>query len=105
MSTFQLVGLDPAPFAPLFALPDEVLRARGVMRLRADSAPGYPCRVSLEDAVVGEELLLLPYTHMEGPSPYQATGPIFVRRGAQRRILAPGGVPQYITGRLITENR
>lgn len=102
MSTFQLIALDPAPFAPLFEQPDDVLRTRGMLRVRADSTPGYPCRVSLEDASVGQELLLLPYAHVVGPSPYQATGPIFVRRGAQRKILEPGEVPPSITRRLVS---
>ena len=102
MPAFQLIALDPEPFAPLFEQPDDVLRTRGMMRLRADSAPGYPCRVSLEDASVGEELLLLPYAHLDGPSPYQTTGPILVRRGARRKILQPGEVPPCITRRLIS---
>jgi len=33
--------------------------ARGARRVIADSTPGYPCRVSLADAAVGDELLLL----------------------------------------------
>jgi hypothetical protein len=78
------------------------LRAIGARRLRADSPAGYPCRVSLEDAAVGDELLLLPYAHVEAPSPYQAKGPIFIRRGARRRVLPPGEVPPYITRRLIS---
>lgn len=102
MSTFQLCGLDPEPFAPLFALSDDALHARGARRIRADSPTAYPCRVSLEDAAAGDELLLLPYTHVEGPSPYQAAGPIFVRRGARRCVLPPGALPPYITRRLIS---
>lgn len=102
MSNFQLVSLDPEPFAPLFALSDDALRAMGAARVKAGSPTGYPCRVSLEDAAVGDELLLLPYAHVEAPSPYQATGPIFVRRHARPRVLAPGEVPPSVTSRLIS---
>ena len=102
MSTFQLLALDPAPFAPLFALSDAALRSRGARRVTADSATGYPCRVSLEDASVGDELLLLTHAHVDGPSPYAGTGPIFVRRGVQRRVLAPAEMPPCITRRLVS---
>ena len=99
---FRLSGLDPAPFAALFELDDEALRARGMLRRRADSSFGFPCRVSLEDAAAGEELLLLPFRHHDVDSPYAASGPIFVRRGARRAQLAPGVVPEYVTRRLIS---
>jgi hypothetical protein len=99
---FRLTGLDPTPFQPLFALDDATLRARGTRRLRADSDFGYPCRVSLADAVAGEEILLLPYAHHDVDSPYRASGPIYVRRGAARASLAPGEVPACVTRRLIS---
>jgi hypothetical protein len=99
---FRIVGLDPAPFDALFALPDEALRARGALRRRADADFGFPCRVSLADALPGEELLLLPWRHHDVASPYQAAGPIYVRRGARPAALAPGEVPPYVTRRLIS---
>jgi hypothetical protein len=102
MSSFQLVGLSPAPFEPLFRLSDEQLAARDVHRVIAQSKPGYPCRVSLVDAEVGEELLLLPYEHQPAHSPYKASGPIYVRRGAQQRISPVGEIPEYVSLRLIS---
>lgn len=101
MSRFQLVGLPHESFEPLFAWPDEKLHEMGARRVIAPGT-GYPCRVSLEDAAVGEELLLLPFTHQPALSPYRASGPIFVRRGARQRILPPGEVPPYVTDRLIS---
>jgi len=83
--TFHIRGLDPAPFAPLFTLSDDELAARGIRRRIADVEPSYPCRVSLAHAPVGSELLLLPYEHqMAHHSPYRASGPIYVRRDADR---------------------
>lgn len=102
MHTFQLVGIDPAPFEALFDLTDEQLAAHGAVRRVATESPGYPCRVSLEDAQPGDELLLLPYEHHPTSSPYRSSGPIFVRRGATQRTLAPGEVPPYVTRRLIS---
>ncbi len=99
---FRLVGIDHAPLAHLFELTDEQLRAKHAVRRVATASTGYPCRVSLEDARKGEELLLLPYAHHAVDSPYRAFGPIYVRRGAQQRTLAPGEVPPYVTRRLIS---
>jgi hypothetical protein len=102
MSTFQLSGLPADPFKPLFDLDDEQLRAHGAMRRRATEAFGFPCRVSLEDAAVGEELLLLSFEHQPAASPYRASGPIFVRRGSQPARLAPGVVPSSVSRRLMS---
>ena len=102
MPSFQLVGLAPESFAPLFDLSDGELAAMGARRVIADERPGFPCRVSLVDAAIGEELMLLPYAHHRVSSPYQASGPIFVRRGATRGILGAGKVPDYVSGRLIS---
>ncbi len=101
-SNFQLIGIDHAPFQALFDLSDEQLNQLSAKRCIADESPGYPCRISLEDAALGEELLLLPYRHQPAASPYCASGPIFIRRGVQQRRLAIGEVPNYIKTRLIS---
>jgi hypothetical protein len=100
--SFQLVGIDHRQFEPLFLLSDEALKEHHAERHIATESPGYPCRVSLEDAKVGEELLLLSYVHQPAASPYRASGPIFVRRTAKQRRLEAGEVPSYVTSRLIS---
>jgi len=102
MKSFRLVGLPYEPFAPLFELDDRRLLERGAMRITADKDFGYPCRVSLSDAGAGEELLLLHYEHLPAKSPYRASGPIFVRRGATPCALAPGTIPEYVSRRLVS---
>ena len=102
MNAFRLVGLTPEPFAPFFALTDEQLAERGIRRVVADRKPGFPCRISLVDAEVGEQLLLLPYCHQPANSPYQASGPIFIRSGARQRVADPSEVPPYVAGRLMS---
>ena len=102
MNDFRLVGLAPAQFAPLFGMTDEQLAERSIRRVTADRKPGFPCRISLVDAEIGEELLLLPYLHQPGDSPYQASGPIFIRNGARQRIADRSEVPAYVSGRLIS---
>lgn len=102
MSMFQLSGIEHQPFVPLFELSDAELAERRIVRRIADSDTGFPCRVSLEDAAAGDELLLLHYTHHSADSPYRASGPIYIRRGKARRVLAPGVVPDYVTRRIMS---
>ena len=102
MHHWFLSGIDHAPFEGLFELSDLQLREIGAVRRHATEAFGFPCRISLEDAQIGEELLLLPYEHHPAKSPYRASGPIFVRRGVRRRQLDAGEVPGYVARRLIS---
>jgi hypothetical protein len=102
MNSFQLYGLSFEPFVSLFALSDEELLAHNARRVFADAKPGYPCRVSLEDAEIGEELLLLPFEHQPANSPYQSSGPIFVRKAAVRARIEPGLIPTAVRSRLIS---
>ncbi len=104
MASFILRGLAPDTFAPLFLLDDAVLAARQMQRLTVpDTATsGFPCRISLVDARPGEQVLLLPYQHQPAASPYRASGPIFVRRGARHAVLAPDTVPAAMLRRVLS---
>jgi hypothetical protein len=76
---FRITGLPAERFAPLFALDDRELKARGAVRRIADGH--YPCRVSLTDSRPGDELLLLNYEHHDVASPYRMRFAIYVRKG------------------------
>jgi hypothetical protein len=102
MTSFQLVGLAFEPFAPLFALSDRELAKLSARRVVASGKPGFPCRVSLRDADVGDELLLLHYPHQPAGSPYKASGPIYVRKGAQQRTMEVGAIPDCVRTRLMS---
>ena len=100
--TFQITALDPAPFAPLFALSEAELAARNARRVVADKSPGFPCRVSLADAEPGETLILVNHEHLGGETPYRQRHAIYVREGAERARPAPGEVPPALLGRPIS---
>ena len=102
MGSFQLVGLRPEPFAPLFTLTDRELAEMSARRVVAEESGRYPCRISLVDVEKGAELLLLPYSHQPARSPYKASGPIYIRKGAEQQILDIGRVPEYVSSRLIS---
>jgi hypothetical protein len=99
---FQIIPLDPSQFASWFSLSDVELAARGARRCVVDANPGYPCRVSLEDASIGEEVLLLAYAHHDVDGPYRASGPIYVRAAAQAVSLAVDEVPRMLRHRLLS---
>ena len=100
--TFQFVGLCDTAFSNLFVFSDKELAASNALRVIADSNPGYPCRVSLEEAEVGETILLLPCQHLDVSSPYRASGPIYVRQGVAQAKLGPGEIPPVLTRRLMS---
>jgi uncharacterized protein DUF1203 len=97
---YRVLGLSPEPFAPLFEMSDEELAARGAVRRIADEPDSFPCRVSLVDAQPGEEVLLLAYRHQTSASPYQASGPIYVRRSAREAFEALNQIPPVQRRRL-----
>ncbi len=94
---YQLRGLEPAQFERYFALNDAELAERGMRRMRVDKPVGFPCRISLEDAPVGEDVLLLTFTHQDSRSPYRASGPIFVRPGRPESARIVNTLPTYLT--------
>jgi hypothetical protein len=99
---FQISALERHDFEELFQLDDETLALRGAKRYVADKAPGFPCRVSLEDAEPGERLILVPFCHQPASSPYKASGPIFVREGAATAAFPPDTVPAMLRSRLLS---
>jgi hypothetical protein len=102
MNSFRLIGLPIERFSDLFALSDAELSERDARRVVATSKPGFPCRVSLSDAEIGEELLLLPFEHQAASSPFRASGPIFVRKAAVPARVDVGMVPDYVRTRLMS---
>ncbi|MGD0867516.1 MAG: DUF1203 domain-containing protein [Rhizomicrobium sp.] len=99
---FRFLGLPTGSFELLMGLADDELVARGMRRMIADEKPGFPCRVSLEDAQPGESLLLLPFEHQPAHSPYRAAGPIFVRETARKAFDGAGELPPVLLGHLLS---
>mgnify|MGYP000075082477 CR=1 FL=1 len=77
----------------LFELTTEELAEKNMVKMLVDATPGFPCRVSLEDAEIGEEVLLLPLEYHKTTSPYKASGPVFIRKNAVKADLAVNEIP------------
>jgi len=99
---YRLVALPAELFAHLFDRSEAELRELGARRMVVDEKPGTPCRVSLADAEVGETVLLLPFMHHDVPSPYRASGPIFVRRGVPTARPGVDEIPLMFRHRLLS---
>ena len=99
--SFRVLGLSPDPFRPLFALSDAQLFEMGARRVVADN-PLLPCRVSLEHARPGEELLLLHFEHQPANTPYRAGHAIYVRRIADQAFEGVDIVPEVLESRLLS---
>jgi len=99
---FQVSGLDYTEFAPLFGMTHAQLAERNIVKRVADERPGFPCRVSLQDAEPGETLLLLNYEHLAVASPYRARHAIYVRENAQAARLDVNEIPEVMRTRLLS---
>ena len=101
MADFIIHPLQKKEFENLFSFSDTELKKQGIRRMTADTKPGFPCRVSLQDADIGDEVLLLPYAFHETASPYRASGPIFIRRNAATAQLNTNQIPVMLQHRLL----
>ena len=96
---YRIEGLERAPFEPLFALSDAALAAKSARRVVADRKPGFPCRISLRDAEIGERLILVNHVSQEAATPYRASHAIYVREQAVEPALFVDRLPAVLEGR------
>lgn len=99
---FQIIAADKNNFEQLFNLTSEELAKLGAIRKIADQHPGYPCRVSLQDAAAGEEVILTVFAHHAVRSPYQASGPVYIRKNAETAKPAINEVPSMLLHRQLS---
>ena len=81
--SYRIEGLAPGPFEPLFGMSDAELAAINARRAVADG-PGFPCRITLEEAEAGETLLLVNHVSNDADTPFRAAHAIYVRQGGER---------------------
>jgi hypothetical protein len=99
--TYRIEGLAPEPFRPFFAMDESELAAWNARRVTADSAGGFPCRVSLEDAAPGEQLILVNHVSHDVPTPFRTSYAIYVRECAARSAAFEDEVPAYLDRRTL----
>ena len=99
--SYVVRGLDPAPFRHLFGLRNEELAKRGVVRMTVDD-PTFPCRVSLTDRAIGEQVLLLNHVSHDVANPYRAAHAIFVTETEQSRAEYVDRIPPVFEKRVLS---
>lgn len=97
--TFHIAGLAPETFRPLFGLSDTALAAHGVVRKTVTAKPGFPCRITLEDAEPGETVLLLNHESHSAATPYRSAYAIYVRENAGEAAAFVDDIPPVMRGR------
>lgn len=102
MSNFKFIALDHLEFDFLNDFSEQDLSKQDIIKMTVDKYPGFPCRITLEDAEVGEEVFLLNYNYHSTESPYKATGPIFIRKNKTTRDYQANVVPKMFLHRLLS---
>ncbi len=100
--TYRIRGLDPAPYGPLFGMADDELAARGIVRMTVTEKPSFPCRVTLEDREIGEQVLLLNHVSHDVANPYRASHAIFVTEGLDEAAEFIDEVPPVLDTRILS---
>ena len=99
---YLISGLDPATFAHLAHLPEHELAEHGAVRMTADACPGFPCRITLDDAQPGQTLLLLNHCSHDVATAYRATHAIFVSEGAVAAARYRNAIPPALDRRVLS---
>ncbi len=99
--TYRITGLNPSDHAHLFAMDDAELAAIQARRVTATASLGFPCRVSLEDAAEGEELILFHHVSHDVTTPYRSAYAIYVRKSAEVAAEYIDTTPPVFEGRPI----
>lgn len=99
---FRITGVSPEPFQSLFGLSDAELARHGAVRRICDRKPGYPDRIELRDAEIGEPVLLVNYAHLPVETPYRSSYAIYVREGAGARYDRIDEVPEQFRARVLS---
>ena len=95
---FRIRGLEAGQFSHLYTLSEAELAAQGALRKIADGP--CPCRVSLTDAMPGDEVILVNYEHHAVASPYRMCFAIYVRQG-EKTFDAVNAVPDQLRRRTL----
>ena len=99
--TYRIKGLEPSQFAHLFALDEVELKERNMVRMPVDN-PNFPCRISLRDCDIGDEVILLNHTSHDGANPYRATHAIFVSKSASEAADYDNVIPPALDRRVLS---
>jgi hypothetical protein len=93
---FRVSGIPADAINQIRHLSEDEFKKHRVVRRIVDKKPGFPCRITLEDAEIGESVLLLNFEHLPGESPYRSVGPVFVRESATKTYSKINEIPEVL---------
>lgn len=88
---YLIEGLDPA-----------VATAAGARLVDVTGKPGFPCRVTLEDAEIGERVWLLNHVSNDVGGPFRASFAVYVREKATTPAIYRDALPPVFATRTIS---
>jgi hypothetical protein len=98
---YRIEGIEAEAYRGLLGLDDAALALRNARRVTADSKPGFPCRVTLEDAEPGESLILMNHVSHDVPTPFRSAYAIYVRENATGSACYIDEPPPVFSGRAL----
>jgi len=81
---FRIHALPAQPFREYFTMTTRELAERRACLMRVGENPGLPCSVSLQDARLGETVLLVNHEHQPAATPFRDSHAIFVGQGVEQ---------------------
>ncbi len=99
--TYRIEGLPSDCYSHLLGMSDRELEAHHGRRVRAESKPGFPCRVTLEDAEPGESLILFNHVSHDVETPFRSAYAIYVRETAAGPACYVDEPPPVFIGRAL----
>ena len=100
--SFQIHALQAEQFQHYFNMPDDELKTHHALREKVTANPGTPCRISLQDAEIGEQVVLIHFEHQPENSPFKASHAIYVRHAVAQACPEIDHVPAQLNDRLIS---
>jgi len=64
--------------------------------------PNFPCRISLKDCEIGDEVILLNHVSHHGDNPYRASHAIFVSKSATEAASYVDTIPPALDRRILS---
>jgi hypothetical protein len=100
--SFRIRGLSAEPFRRLYGQTDSKLAEAGARRFVVNKKPGFPDRITMRDAEIGDTALLLNFVSHDADTPYRTSYAIFVREGAEETYDRVDEVPPAMRARLLS---
>ena len=99
--TYRIEGLPRDAYSYLMRMSEGELATLHARRVTADSKPGFPCRVTLEDAEPGETLILFNHVSHDVPTPFRSAYAVYVRETAAEPACYVDEPPPVFAGRAL----